>query len=127
MEEIPTIKPTRLNLDRVSMDRLNAILSTGSLDTLSEAERQYFYLMDMVRGLTAKMKFEKQNKYVTKAGIIKLLKSEQYGLSDWMARQVYTDAINFFYQRSEISAEAFCNLYAENAKHGPKRCMPAVT
>ena len=78
------------------MDRLNAILSTGSLDTLSEAERQYFYLMDMVRGLTAKMKFEKQNKYVTKAGIIKLLKSEQYGLSDWMARQVYTDAINFF-------------------------------
>ena len=66
MEEIPTIKPTRLNLDRVSMDRLNAILSTGSLDTLSEAERQYFYLMDMVRGLTAKMKFEKQNKYVTK-------------------------------------------------------------
>ena len=116
MEEIPTIKPTRLNLDRVSLDRLNAILSTGSLDTLSEAERQYFYLMDIVRGLTAKMKFEKQNKYVTKAGIIKLLKSEQYGLSDWMARQVYTDAINFFYQRSEISAEAFCNLYAEKCE-----------
>ena len=127
MEEIPTIKPTRLNLDRVSMDRLNAILSTGSLDTLSEAERQYFYLMDMVRGLTAKMKFEKQNKYVTKAGIIKLLKSEQYGLSDWMARQVYTDAINFSTSVAKYQPKPSATSMPKNAKHGPKRCMPAVT
>ena len=124
MEEIPTIKPTRLNLDRVSMDRLNAILSTGSLDTLSEAERQYFYLMDMVRGLTAKMKFEKQNKYVTKAGIIKLLKSEQYGLSDWMARQMRSI---FSTSVAKYQPKPSATSMPKNAKHGPKRCMPAVT
>lgn len=116
MDEICNIKPTRIDFDRVSLDKLNTILSTGSLDALNEAERAYFYMMDLVRGLCAKMKFEKENKYVTKAGIIKLLKSEQYGLSDWMARQVYNDAINFFYQRSEISVEAFNNLYAEKCE-----------
>lgn len=109
-------KPTRIDFGRVSMDNLNRIVSTGSLDCLSEAERNYFYLMDLVRGLTQKMKFEKENKFVTKAGIIKLLKSERYGLSDWMARQVYNDAVNFFYQRSEIAVEAFNNLYAEKCE-----------
>ena len=110
------VKPTRIDFSRVSMDKLNMILSSGSLDSLSEAERAYFYLMDMVRGLCAKMRFEKDRKFVTKAGIIKLLKSEAYGLSDWMARQVYNDAINFFYQRSEITVEAFSNLYAEKCE-----------
>lgn len=114
--EKQTLKPTRLDLDRVSMDKLNAILSTGSLDSLSEAERAYFYLMDMVRGLRARMTFEKGSNFVTKAGIIKLLKTERYGLSDWMARQVYNDTINFFYQRSDISVEAFNNLYAEKCE-----------
>lgn len=117
MEETSqAIKPTRVDFNRVSIDKLNIILSTGSLDSLSEAERAYFYLMDMVRGLCAKMKFEKEKKFVTKAGIIKLLKSEPYGLSDWMARQVYNDAINFFYQRSEIAVDAFNNLYAEKCE-----------
>ena len=115
-EAFTTIKPTRIDFNRVSMDKLNAILSTGSLDSLNEAERHYFYLMDMVRGLCVKMKFEKENKFITKSGIIKLLKSEKYGLSDWMARQIYNDSINFFYQRSEIAVEAFNNLYAEKCE-----------
>lgn len=116
MENECAIKPTRIDFSRVSMEKLNLILSTGSLDSLSDAERAYFYMMDMVRGLCARMKFEKENKYITKAGIIKLLKSEKYGLTDWMARQVYNDSINFFYQRSEITVEAFSNLYAEKCE-----------
>lgn len=115
-DSYPMIKPTRIDFNRVSVDKLNAILSTGSLDALNEAERAYFYMMDMVRGLCARMKFEKENEFISKAGIIKLLKSERYGLSDWMARQVYTDTINFFYQRSEIAVEAFNNLYAEKCE-----------
>lgn len=114
-ENLPTVKPTRIDFNRVSLDKLNTILSTGSLSALNEAEREYFYLMDMVRGLCAKMKFEKQNKLITKAGIIKYLKNEK-GLSDWMARQVYNDSVNFFYQRSEITVEAFNNLYAEKCE-----------
>ena len=50
---------------------------------------------------------------VTKAGIIKLLKSDAYGLSDWMARQVYTDALNFFYSEEGVTTRAWSNIYAE--------------
>lgn len=56
-------------------------------------------------------------KLVTKAGIIRLLKSEPYGLSDWMARQVYADSLNFFYTQDNVRPQAFANLYAEKAEN----------
>lgn len=105
------VKPTRIDLEKIDLNQITRILSTGDLDALPEAERTYYELMEMVRGLRAKMKHN--NKVVTKAGIIRLLKSEAYGLSDWMARQVYADAINFFYTQENIRPEAFANLYAE--------------
>ena len=36
MENECAIKPTRIDFSRISMDKLNLILSTGSLDSLSE-------------------------------------------------------------------------------------------
>lgn len=87
------------------------MLSTGDLEALPEAERAYYELMEMVRGLRARMRYN--GKVITKAGIIKLLKSDIYELSDWMARQVYADSINFFYTDENIRPEAFANLYAE--------------
>lgn len=76
---------------------------------------EYFSLMEMVRGLRARMRFT-NGRMVTKAGIIRLLKSEPYSLSDWMARQVYNDSINFFYTQDNIRPEAFAALYAERAE-----------
>lgn len=105
------IKPTRIDFERIDLNQITRILSTGDLDALPEAERTYYELMEMVRGLRARMKYN--SKVITKAGIIKLLKSGTYGLSDWMARQVYSDSINFFYAQENIRPEAFANLYAE--------------
>ena len=53
------------------------------------------------------------NRIVTKSGIIKILKSDAYGLSDWMARRVYTDALNFFYAADDVRPKAWANFYAE--------------
>lgn len=105
------IKPTRIDFERIDLNQITRILSTGDLDALPEAERTYYELMEMVRGLRARMRYS--SKVITKAGIIKLLKSGTYGLSDWMARQVYSDSINFFYAQENIRPEAFANLYAE--------------
>lgn len=114
MSELP-VKPTRLDLEKVDLNQIQRILSTGTLDSLRPEEREYFGLMEMVRGLRARMRFS-NGSMVTKAGIIKLLKSEPYGLSDWMARQVYTDSINFFYAQDNIRTDAFASLYAEKAE-----------
>lgn len=69
--------------------------------------------MEMVRGLRARMMFPGGKRIVTKAGIIKLLKSDAYGLSDWMARRIYADALNFFYSEENVRPRAWANLYAE--------------
>ena len=121
MTSIPSTNDTgtkavaRFNFEEVSLDRIERVLSTGSLDALPEAERRYYDLMEMVRGLRARLKVT--DKLVTKAGIIRLLKSEPYGITDYMARRVYTDAINFFWAQDEVRPMAFSNLYADRLEN----------
>ncbi|MDO4779818.1 MAG: hypothetical protein Q3992_02195 [Bacteroides sp.] len=112
MMNLRLYKPTRIDFDKMDINQIGRILqSGGDLTDLSPEEREYYHLMEMVRGLRARMKLN--GKAVTKSGIIKLLKSDAYGLSDWMARQVYDDSINFFYSQENVRPEAFANLYAE--------------
>ena len=88
------IKPSRIDFDKVDINQIQRILSTGTLEALAPDEREYYSLMEMVRGLRARMRIN--GKLVTKAGIIRLLKSEPYGLSDWMpARCTPTVSISF--------------------------------
>lgn len=98
MSELP-VRPSRVDFEKVDLNQIQRILSTGTLDSLRPEEREYFSLMEMVRGLRARMRFT-NGRMVTKAGIIRLLKSEPYSLSDWMARQVYNDSINFSIPRT---------------------------
>ena len=110
-----TTPVARFDFEAVSLERIEKVLSTGTLDALPEAERRYYDLMEMVRGLRARVKIN--DKLVTKAGIIRLLKSQPYGLSDYMARRVYTDAINFFWAQDEVRPRAFANLYADRLEN----------
>lgn len=106
-------RPSRLDFSNIDLGTLQRIVKGGDLSSLSAAERAYFDMMEVVRGLNARMRLPGGNKIVTKAGIIKLLKSEAYGLSDWMARQVYADSLNFFYTDEGVPARAWSNIYAE--------------
>lgn len=106
-------KPSRINFDAIDSHQIERILKTGDLDSLTPAERDYFNLMELVRGLRARMMMPGGNRIVTKAGIIKILKSDAYGLSDWMARRVYADALNFFYSADDVTPRAWANFYAE--------------
>ncbi len=105
----------RIDFDSIDMALIEQVLSTGSLDGLPEAERRYYDLMELVRGLRARLKFN--GKVVTKAGIIRLLKSESYGLSDYMARRVYTDSMNFFWAQDDVRPRAWSNFYAERLEN----------
>ncbi len=107
------VKPSRLDFDNVDTRQIEKVLRGGTIDSLTPAEQQYYSLMELVRGLRARMLFPGGERIVTKAGIIKLLKSDLYGLTDWMARQVYADALNFFYSDTGVSSKAWANLYAE--------------
>ncbi len=115
MNKNTPVYPSKIDFDSVDVNQIQRILSTGSLDSLRPQEQAYFSLMEMVRGLRSRMRFA-DGRMVTKAGIIRLLKSEPYGLTDWMARQIYNDSINFFYTQDNVRPDAFANLYADKAE-----------
>ena len=105
-------RPSRIDFDRIDINQIDRVLKTGSLECLTESEREYYKLMDIVRGMRARIMTAGGQKITTKAGIIKNLKN-LHGLSDWMARRVYDDAINFFFSSNNITPRAWANLYAE--------------
>lgn len=104
---------SRINFDAVDVRDIERILRTGAVDSLTAPERRYYELMEVVRGFRARMMLPGGDKVVTKAAIIKLLKAPPYGLTDWTARRVYADAINFFYSVDDIRPRAWANLYAD--------------
>jgi len=99
-----------IDFNSIKPDQIALVLKTGSLDSLPVEYQEYYNLMDFVRGLAAKSTYKE--KLITKAGIIKLLKKEK-GLSDYQARILYEDSINFFYSSQIIKVESFANLYAD--------------
>lgn len=112
MTNLPS-RPSKIDFEGITRAQIESILKSGSLDSLTPGERRYFEMMELVRGLRARMMMPSGDRVVTKAGIIKLLKSDAYGLSDWMARQVYADSLNFFYSEEGVSPRAWANFYAE--------------
>jgi hypothetical protein len=98
------------NFDDLNPSQLAVVLKTGSLANLPNEYQEYYSLMEKVRGLRAKSTFN--DKIITKAGIIKLLKNE-HDLNDFQARRLFDDAINFFYAQENVKPEAFANLYAD--------------
>ena len=119
------IKPSRINFEAIDSHQLDRILKTGDIDSLTPSEREYFDLMKVVRGFHARMMMPGGERIVTKSGIIKLLKSDAYGLSDWMARQIYTDTLNFFYDQEGVTARAWSNIYADRLDNLAKLAISA--
>jgi len=101
----------KTKFDNINPSVIMQVIKTGSLASLDPDQQEYYSLMEMVRGLRAK--WVHNGKVITKGTIIKMLKSEPYDLSDYEARVLYNDSLNFFYAQENIKSEAFANLYAE--------------
>lgn len=108
------VRPSRIDFDNLDINQIQRIYTTGSLENLTPAEQVYYSLMEKVRGLRARMRIN--GRLITKAGIIRNLK-EADSLSDYQARRVYADAVNFFYDTDEVRPKAWANLYAEKCEN----------
>lgn len=106
-------RPSRIDFDSIDVNQIERILRDKDVDSLSPEERSYYDMMELVRGLRARTLLPGGKRITTKAGIIKLLKSDVYGLSDWTARRVYADALNFFFAEDGITVKAWSGYYAE--------------
>jgi hypothetical protein len=100
----------KYNFEGISLEKLTLVVRSGDLSQLDQCYREYYNLMDLVRGLHACGSYK--GKVTGRAAIVKMLKG-QYNLSDYMARRVYADALNFFYSHNGIKQEAWRNIYAD--------------
>ena len=57
------IKPSRIDFDKVDINQIQRILSTGTLEALAPDEREYYSLMEMVRGLRARMRINGKGRH----------------------------------------------------------------
>jgi hypothetical protein len=92
-------------IEGVELALLQQYIDTGRAADMPPEILQYLNELELVRGQL--QRFEK------KESILSLLKSPPYSLSDYLARQRYNDAINFFYIDNSVKRDAWRTLYAD--------------
>lgn len=89
----------------VELALLQQYIDTGRAAEMPEEILQYLNELELVRGQLLR--------FNSKESVVGLLKSQPYGLSDYLARQRYNDAINFFYIDNTVKRDAWRGLYAD--------------
>lgn len=92
-------------LDNIKYEQLQAYVMTGKTGELSDELINYLSHLELVRSMN--------DKYQSRAGIVRILTSAAYGYSDYAARKLYADALNFFYSDNQVKREAWGNIYAD--------------
>lgn len=85
---------------------LQDYITKGQVDNMPDDLVIYMELLEMVRSM--------YNKYETKPFIIRTLTSPAYGISKYMANQLYYDALNFFYADNDVKQKAWEKIYAQH-------------
>ncbi|MDR2825001.1 MAG: hypothetical protein LBB41_07380 [Prevotellaceae bacterium] len=103
-------KTTLQRFNEIDINLLDKMFKKGDISELSPEYQKYFEMMDLVRGLKKRATFN--DELITESKIKKLLR-RTYGLTYYEAEMCYADSLNFFYCNTQVSVEAFNNMYAD--------------
>lgn len=92
-------------LDNLKYDKLQSFIVTGNSEDIPEDLIEYMSHLELVRSM--------YDKYSSKAAILKVLRSRVYGYTEFMARKIFSEALNFFYSDNGVKREAWGNIYAD--------------
>lgn len=92
-------------LDDLQYDKLQSFIINGKQNDLPEELVVYMSHLELVRSM--------YDKYQSKNAIIKVLRSPVYGYTEYMARKIFAEALNFFYADNAVKREAWGNIYAD--------------
>lgn len=106
-----------MTLDDIEVEELELYLN-GDSKQVSDAARELLGTLEVIRGLLYRNK--------NQAYIVRLLKEAPYNLSDYMARQRYAEAINFYYVEDNVSKAAWRNLHAEKLERAAEFVLMAA-
>ncbi|MFP9114301.1 hypothetical protein ACLI1A_10170 [Flavobacterium sp. RHBU_3] len=101
-------KATDVNLDSINLEMLKLCIAKGP-ESLPDEYNRYLSLLDKIRGMHISV-----DKFGNPELIINhLVKYE--GLSVLKAREMYNEALEYFYANVHLSKEAYRNMYADKA------------
>lgn len=92
-------------LDNVKYDKLQSYIMTGNRENIPDDLIEYMSHLELVRSM--------YDKYASKTAIIKILRSPAYGYTEYSARKLFFEALNFFYADNGVKREAWGNIYAD--------------
>ena len=105
MQKLENSKENFSGFEELTLDNLQTWVMTGDDQRMPEAMQRYLCVLDIARSM--------YDKYKSNLFIIKTLTKDPYNLSLYMARRVFSDALNFFYSDNEVKADAWRTIYAD--------------
>ena len=97
----------RMKVEDVTLDQLYEFMERGSIENAPQHIVDYLQLLEKIRGLIFKVDI-----YSNSQSVINYMKLT-YGFSEYKAKKVYNETIQFFYVDNEVSKSAWKNLLAE--------------
>lgn len=98
-------KKILLDKELSDIDKLQALMEKGKADGLPAEMIEKYQRMDMVRSL--------YNKYNSKTFIINSIMLSYKDMSQFQAKKLYEETLNFFYADNDIKKDAWRNIYAD--------------
>jgi hypothetical protein len=100
-------------------DALLAYIESGATGDLSEEMIEYVNLLELIRSM--------HMRYESRLTIIKFLQQPPYNLSEYVAVNRYSDAMNLFYLNADIKKQAWRNAYAEKLDRAADLVLKTAT
>jgi len=97
----------RMNIEDVTLDQVYEFMERGNINNAPSHIVQYLQLIEKVRGMIFRTDI-----YGNSQIVINHIKTI-YGFSDYKAKKIYNETIEFFYVDTEVSKSAWRNLYAD--------------
>lgn len=91
--------------DDTSYEQLQLWIESGKVKDIPAQLVEYMQALELVRSM--------YDKYDSKKFIITTLTLKPWSLTEYQAKKLYTESLNFFYANNEIKREAWANIYAD--------------
>ncbi len=103
-----------MDLLKPNIDALQEWIDTGKSDILSDKMVVYLEQLELIRSM--------YSKHQSQRFIIKTILKLYPDISQKHAYDLFTDSMNFFYQNSGITKEAWRNIYADKFENAAQVC-----
>lgn len=108
-----------VNLDDFSYEKVLHFIETGAQGDLPDELIDYIRLLELIRSM--------YDRYQSISSIVNFLQQKPFGLSEYVAKKRFNEAINLFYADNDIKKQTWRNVYASRLDRAADLALKAST